>query len=151
MEAKSKGECIELAIDSLLKLEECCVDAVSWLEKSRAFVPDESEAIQELKDALAKSIERETELERRLAASFARERRLTSYIGGLSKMAAEAESILEDVSNIGKILPTPAFDDLMHIMAHGIDSTPQELTKSAEQPTGAKFPPWYNADSEFKA
>jgi len=134
MEAKFKGECIELAIDCLLTMEECCADAVSWLEKSKAFVPDESKTVQELraamieslqreealrgnlvksegsrdelKAALAKSIERETELERRLAASSARERRLTAYIGGLSKMASEAESILEDVSNIGMTIPT---------------------------------------------
>lgn len=138
MEAKSKGECIELAIDSLMQLQEHYVEAVDWIEKSKAFVPDESKTVQELKDALAKSIEREielenalalsramegkfkrveAELEQRLAASFARETRLTTYIGGLSKMAAEAESILEDVSNIGMILPTPAFEDLMHIMA----------------------------------
>ena len=106
MEAKSKGECIELAIDSLMQLQEHYVEAVDWIEKSKAFVPDESKTVQELKDALAKSIERETELERRLAASSARERRLTAYIGGLSKMASEAESILEDVSNIGMIIPT---------------------------------------------
>jgi len=151
-EVNSKGECIELAIDSLLKLEECCVEAVAWLDKSKAFIPDESKTMQELraamieslqreealrgnlvksegsrdelKAALAKSIERETELERRLAASMARERRLTTYIGGLSKVGSEAESILEDVRNIGKHLPTPTFEDLMHIMAHGRDSIP---------------------------
>ena len=106
MEAKSKGECIELAIDSLMQLQEHYVEAVDWIEKSKAFVPDESKTVQELKAALAKSIERETELERRLAASSARERRLTTYIGGLSKMASEAESILEDVRNIGMIIPT---------------------------------------------
>lgn len=213
MEAKSKGECIELAIDSLMQLQEHYVEAVDWIEKSKAFVPDESKTVQELKDALAKSIERETELERRLAASSARERRLTAYIGGLSKMASEAESILEDVRNIGMIIPTqeegstpwgqvrdnspeaccgnyeecdkqcvplanhwrnrareaekaetkaPTHHPSPHLdqekFKHtGIfpvaeeDKARQGLAKPVEQPTGAKFPPWYNANSEFKA
>jgi len=241
MEAKFKGECIELAIDCLLTMEECCADAVSWLEKSKAFVPDESKTVQELraamieslqreealrgnlvksegsrdelKAALAKSIERETELERRLAASSARERRLTAYIGGLSKMASEAESILEDVSNIGMIIPTqeegstpwgqvrdnspeaccgnyeecdkqcvplanhwrnrareaekaetkaPTHHPSPHLDQEKFkhtgtfrvaeeDQARQGLAKPVEQPTGAKFPPWYNANSEFKA
>ena len=213
MEAKSKGECIELAIDSLMQLQEHYEEAVDWIEKSKAFVPDESKTVQELKDALAKSIERETELERRLAASSARERRLTAYIGGLSKMASEAESILEDVRNIGMIIPTqeegstpwgqvrdnspeaccgnyeecdkqcvplanhwrnrareaekaetkaPTHHPSPHLdqekFKHtGIfpvaeeDKARQGLAKPVEQPTGAKFPPWYNANSEFKA
>lgn len=234
MEAKSKGECIELAIDSLMQLQEHYVEAVDWIEKSKAFVPDESKTVQELKDALAKSIEREielenalalsramegkfkrveAELERRLAASSARERRLTAYIGGLSKMASEAESILEDVSNIGMTIPTqeegstpwgqvrdnyleaccgnyeecdkqcvplanhwrnrareaekaetkaPTHHPSPHLdqekFKHtGIfpvaeeDKARQGLAKPVEQPTGAKFPPWYNANSEFKA
>ena len=35
MEAKSKGECIELAIDSLMQLQEHYVEAVDWIEKAR--------------------------------------------------------------------------------------------------------------------
>ena len=171
MEAKSKGECIELAIDSLMQLQEHYVEAVDWIEKSKAFVPDESKTIQELKDALAKSFERETELEQRLAASLARERGLTSYIGGLAKMGAEAESILEHVSNIGRILPAPSAQGSIKPTPHHPsphldqekfkhtgtfrvaeeDQARQGLAKPVEQPTGAKFPPWYNANSEFKA
>ena len=208
MEAKSKGECIELAIDSLMQLQEHYVEAVDWIEKSKAFVPDESKTVQELKDALAKSIERETELERRLAASSARERRLTAYIGGLSKMASEAESILEDVSNIGMTIPTqeegstpwgqvrdnsleaccgnyeecdkqcvplanhwrnrareaekaetkaPTHHPSPHLDQEKFkhtgtfrvaeeDQARQGLAKPVEQPTGAQFPPWYNAE-----
>ena len=171
-EVNSKGGCFRLAVEHLRQLQDSTVGALAWLEKSKAFVPDESKTVQELKDALAKSIkretelenaltlsedsrdglkknlaksvereealrgnwvksedsrvrleealalsedsrdglktalaksiERETELERRLSSAFARERRLTSYIGGLAKMATEAESILEDVKNIGK-------------------------------------------------
>ncbi len=146
-EVNSKGGCLRLAVKHLKQLQDNTMEALAWLERSDAFVPDESKTVQELKAALleslqreealrgnwvksedsrvrleealalsedsreklkaalAKSIERETELERRLSASFARERRLTSYIDGLAKMAAEAESILEDVKNIGRILP----------------------------------------------
>ena len=62
MEAKFKGECIELAIDCLLTMEECCADAVSWLEKSKAFVPDESKTVQELRAAMIESLQREEAL-----------------------------------------------------------------------------------------
>lgn len=274
METKSKEDCIKLAIDSLYKLQDISTDVVGLLEKSKAFVPDESKTVQDLrrtlalsqaretkllrvddeldaltelnrelkkalalsennrdglKKSLAKSIERETELESRLAASFARERRLTSYIGSLCNVAAEAESILEDVKDIGRILPTegnwdvgPAGPALHHPSPHldqekfkhtgifpvaeedkarqGLNNPVEaccqnyeecdkqcvplanywrnrakeaekkvkayqwhmqwtipdvtcntEPAKPAEQQTGAKFPPWYNANSEFKA
>lgn len=240
-EVNSKGGCLRLAVKHLKQLQYNTMEALAWLERSEAFVPDESKTMQELraamieslqreealrgnlvksegsrdelKAALAKSIERETELERRLAASSARERRLTAYIGGLSKMASEAESILEDVSNIGMTIPTqeegstpwgqvrdnspeaccgnyeecdkqcvplanhwrnrareaekaetkaPTHHPSPHLdqekFKHtGIfpvaeeDKARQGLAKPVEQPTGAKFPPWYNANSEFKA
>lgn len=215
-EVNSKGGCLRLAVKHLKQLQDNTMEALAWLERSDAFVPDESKAVQELKDALAKSTERETELERRLAASFARELRLTSYIGGLAKMAAEAESILEDVRNIGRILPDVGSNaeawgqtldnsseaccqnfeecdkqcvplaNYWRNLAKGVEKSktdePQGDTKipcwyepeqsiqfapwhipdvtcnmepveskPAEQPTGAKFPPWYNANSEFKA
>ena len=129
-EVNSKGGCFRLAVEHLRQLQDSTVEALAWLEKSKAFVPDESKTVQELKDALAKSIERETELEnaltlsedsrdglkknlaksveretaleKNLAAFMARERRLMAYIIGL---ATEAESILEDVKKIGRILP----------------------------------------------
>jgi hypothetical protein len=240
-EVNSKGGCLRLAVKHLKQLQYNTMEALAWLERSEAFVPDESKTMQELraamieslqreealrgnlvksegsrdelKAALAKSIERETELERRLAASFAREIRLIIYIGGLSKMAAEAESILEDVSKIGMIIPTqdegstpwgqvldnspeaccgnyeecdkqcvplanhwrnrareaekaetkaPTHHPSPHLDQEKFkhtgtfrvaeeDQARQGLAKPVEQPTGAKFPPWYNANSEFKA
>lgn len=101
-EVNSKGGCFRLAVEHLRQLQDSTVGALAWLEKSKAFVPDESKTVQELKDALAKSVERETALEKNLAAFMARERRLMAYIIGL---ATEAEAFVEDVNNVGRILP----------------------------------------------
>lgn len=130
METKSKGECIERAIDSLLELQERSVDAVSWLEKSKAFVPDESKTVQDLKAALAKSIERETELENALALSedsrddlkaslrkalqregelrgkltayLEREQALLTYVTSLTSVIAKAGSHLDEMRSISR-------------------------------------------------
>lgn len=172
MEAKSKGECIELAIDSLMQLQEHYVEAVDWIEKSKAFVPDGSKTVQELKDALAKSIEREIELENALALSedsrddlksslrkalqregelrgkltayLEREQTLLTYVTSLTSVIAKAGSHLDEMRGISRA-PIAVEGDPLPKLA------PQELTKCTEQQTGAKFPPWYNANSEFKA
>ena len=238
---------------------------MSWLEKSKAFVPDESKTVQDLKAALAKSIERETELENALALSedsrddlkaslrkalqregelrgkltayLEREQALLTYVTSLTSVIAKAGAHLDEMRGISRapiavegdplptlhhpsphldqekfkhtgIFPVAEEDKARQGLNNPVEACCQnyeecnkqcvplanywrnraksaelhkdartpcwyepepsfpfapwripEVTcnaepvesKPAEQPTGAKFPPWYNANSEFKA
>ena len=156
MEAKSKGECIELAIDCLLTMEECRADAVSWLEKSKAFVPDESKTVQDLKAALAKSIERETELENALALSedsrddlkaslrkalqregelrgkltayLEREQALLTYVTSLTSVIAKAGAHLDEMKGISRA-PIAVEGDPLPTLHHPSPHLDQEKFK----------------------
>lgn len=121
---------LTLSEDSRVRLEEALAKSIERVKELEARL-GHSAAVEiefrAVEKKLSESVKREALLEQKLAASLARERRLTSYVGNLSKMYAEAESILEDIRNFGQDVTSPVFEDLMHIMSQGQENTSSEV------------------------